>query len=441
MEALTVQGTDLIAGGMFTTLTGGAAALRVARWNGATWSAVGDGFNQSVQSLHVHNGELHASGAFSASGVTTIQAIGRWTGSAWQQVGNGLNGSVNTLGTYNGNLIAGGTFSASGGVPVSRIAQFVSGAWSTLGAGVNAAVNDFVVGPNNELTLVGGFTDAGGLEVGGLARYNGLTYVGYGNALSNGVNALTLFNGELIAGGRFRSNGSVTLNRIGRLSNAQWQPMGAGFGRTVNALTVFNNQLWAGGDFFVGDGVSTTNYAAVWNGTSWQNTPSLNSTVNALAVYNGTLYAGGSFSGSLATWNGSAWVVLPTNNRPSSTVNSMTVFNNQLVVGGSFSTVGSPAIANSAYVMGYNGSTWTSFGLSTANTSNGVTAVHVHNGELYVGGNFSTISSNPAAGIARWNGSAFVRVGGGLNSAPSALATYNSELVAAGFFTQVDGSA
>ena len=441
VEALAVFGTDLVAAGVFTTLTGGSPAQRVARWNGASWSAMGDGFNTSVASLHVHAGELYAGGSFTSSGTNPVANIARWNGTAWQQVGAGVNSTVSTMGTYNGNLIAGGSFTATGGTPVGRVGQFVSGAWSTLGAGVNSPVNDLVVGPNNELTLVGNFTDAGGLEVSGLARYNGINYVGFGNALSNGVNALAFFQGELIAGGRFRSNGTVATNRIARLTNAQWQPMGAGFGRPVNALTIFNNQLWAGGDFFVGDGSSTSNYVAVWNGSTWQSTTGLNNSVNALTVYNGTLYAGGSFSGALAAWNGSAWVVLPANNRPSSTVNSMTVFNNQLVIGGSFTSVGSPVIANSAYVMGYNGSTWTSFGLSTTNTSSSVTAVHVHNGELYVGGNFTTIGNNPAARIARWNGSAFVPVGGGMNGAPFALATYNSELVAAGLFTQVDGSA
>jgi len=441
VEAIAVLGSDLIVGGPFTALGGGGGpALRVARWNGVTWSTLGDGFNAAVQSLHVHDGELYASGSFASSGVTPVQGIGRWTGSAWQQVGSGLNAAANTLGTYNGNLIAGGGFSASGGVPVARVAQFVSGAWSTLGAGVSGAVNDFVVGPNNELTIVGTFGEAGGLEVGGLARYNGLTYVGYGNALSNGVNALTLFNGELIAGGRFRSNGSVALNRIARLSNSQWQPMGAGFNRTVNALTVFNNQLWAGGDFFVGDGGSTSNYAAVWNGSSWQNTPGLSNSVNAFAVYNGTLYAGGAFTGFLAAWNGSTWVPLGVNNRPSSTVNGLVVFNNQLVVVGSFTSVASPGIANSAYVMGYNGSTWTSFGLSSANTNGTATAVHVHNGELYVSGNFSSIGGVAAGRIARWTGSGFAPLGGGLNGAAAALASYNSELVVAGGFTQADGT-
>ncbi len=440
VEALAVLGTDLYAGGIFTSLTGGAPALRVARWNGSTWSAVGDGFSSQVQALHVHNNELYAGGGFTTSGVTPANYIARWTGSAWQQVGPGFNSTVNTLGTYNGNLIAGGSFGNSGGTPIARIAQFVSGAWSTLGAGVNGAVSDTVVAPNNELVLVGTFSDAGGLECSGLARYNGIGYVGFGNALSNGVNALTLFNGDFVAGGRFRSNGTVALNRVGRLVNSQWQPMGAGFGRAVNTLIVFNNQLFAGGDFFVGDGLSTANYTAVWNGSSWQPLPSIGNFVSTFAVYNNTLYAGGSFTGSLATWNGTTWTPLSTSLRPNGTPSALTVFNNQLIVAGSFTSVGSPAIANTHYLAGFNGSTWTSFGLNSVNTSSGMTALHVHNGQLYVGGNFATIGGVPATRVARWTGSAFAPLGGGLNSAPAAMTTYNSELVVGGGFTQADGS-
>jgi hypothetical protein len=253
VESLTVLGTDLIAAGVFTTLSPSGAALRIARFNGATWSALGDGFTSQVQVVHVHAGELYAGGSFGQSGTTPISCIARWTGSAWQQVGAGFNSTVNSLTTYNGNLVAGGNMSSSGAIAINRIAQFVAGAWSTVGAGVSSNVADMVVTPNNELVLVGAFTDAGGLECQGIARFNGINYTGFGNALSGGVNALTLFNGDVVATGRFRSNGSVAVNRVARLVNGQWQPMGAGFGREGNALIVFNNQLFIGGTFFVGD--------------------------------------------------------------------------------------------------------------------------------------------------------------------------------------------
>ncbi len=440
VEALAVFNNELIAGGQFTQMSATPNINRIARWNGAAWVALGDGFNSSVATLHVYNNQLHAGGNFTQSGLTSVPYVGRWTGSAWETVGAGFNSTVNQLGTYNGNLLAVGGFSSSGTQSVQRIAQFISGAWSTLGTGTSSTVNAFTITPANDIVIVGTFTSAGPFETTGLARYNGLEYVGFGNYLSNGVNDLKLFNGEVVAAGRFRTSGSASLNRVARFTSGQWQPLGAGFGREVNVLQVFNNQLFAGGEFFVGDGGSNANYVARWDGTSWQPVSGLNSSVNTLAVYNGTLYAGGSFSGNLATWNGSAFVPFPVATRPSGAVNAMQVFNNQLVLVGNFTTVGSPALPNSAYVASWNGSSWSTFGLTTANTSNGPLSIGVHNNQLHVGGSFTNIGGTPANRIARWNGASWEAVGGGAQNAVEAIASYNSELVITGNFAQVDGT-
>ena len=44
VRALAVSGSDLYAGGSFTT-AGGSAANRIAKWNGSGWSALGSGMN------------------------------------------------------------------------------------------------------------------------------------------------------------------------------------------------------------------------------------------------------------------------------------------------------------------------------------------------------------------------------------------------------------
>lgn len=43
---------DIVAGGDFTT-AGGVPASRIARWDGASWSALGTGMNDSVYALSV----------------------------------------------------------------------------------------------------------------------------------------------------------------------------------------------------------------------------------------------------------------------------------------------------------------------------------------------------------------------------------------------------
>ena len=52
VSALAVSGSDLYAGGDFTT-AGGSAANNIAQWNGSSWSALGSGMNGSVYALAV----------------------------------------------------------------------------------------------------------------------------------------------------------------------------------------------------------------------------------------------------------------------------------------------------------------------------------------------------------------------------------------------------
>jgi hypothetical protein len=65
--ALAVSGSDLYAGGDFTT-AGGGAATNIAKWNGSSWSALGSGMNNSVRVLAVSGSDLYAGGYFTAAG-------------------------------------------------------------------------------------------------------------------------------------------------------------------------------------------------------------------------------------------------------------------------------------------------------------------------------------------------------------------------------------
>ena len=67
--ALGVAGNgDVYAGGDFTT-AGGAAANRIARWNGTAWSPLGTGVSNVVNGLTVGpTGKLYVGGAFTTTG-------------------------------------------------------------------------------------------------------------------------------------------------------------------------------------------------------------------------------------------------------------------------------------------------------------------------------------------------------------------------------------
>lgn len=134
-------------------------------------------------------------------------------------------------------------------------------------------------------------------------------------------------------------------------------------------------------------------------------------------------------------------------------VSSIISFNGQLIVGGIFDTAGGVPASN---VAAWNGSTWSAMGagLNSISDKNGtklsVRAFAVYNNELYAGGHFDSAGNVYASGIAKWNGTAWTAVGGGiagytydgsdsLRAGIYAMAVYNNELYVAGNFTRAGG--
>ncbi len=86
--------------------------------------------------------------------------------------------------------------------------------------------------------------------------------------------------------------------------------------------------------------------------------------------------------------------------------------------------------------------TWaTGFGLPNG-VDGTVLALAVYNGELYVGGSFSTAGGASANRIARWNGTSWNTLGtgsgNGVSASVRALAVYNNSLFLGGGFTEVN---
>ena len=67
VSALAVLGSDLYAGGDFTT-AGAITANYIAKWDGTNWSALGSGMNGGVDALTVGGNELYAGGNFTTAG-------------------------------------------------------------------------------------------------------------------------------------------------------------------------------------------------------------------------------------------------------------------------------------------------------------------------------------------------------------------------------------
>jgi hypothetical protein len=320
--------------------------------------------------------------------------------------------------------------------------------WSSVGGGLNDWANATAV-YKGELIVGGRFTGAGGIAANHIARWNGTRWDSLGRGLDGWVNALTVYNGELIAGGSFTSAGGLTVNNVARWDGAAWTDASGGTNSIVAALTVFDNKLIAGGYFVDAEGL-TLNHIGAWDGSGWAplagGTGGTQGQVMALGVYGSRLIAAGFFTTAggaganhIAQWDGSAWS--PLGDGVNWIVYSLANYGADLIAGGLFATAGGVA-ANS--IARWNGGTWDALdgGMgATAVGYNYVFALTVYNGALFAGGMFLRAGGVTANGIAKWNGSAWSDLDGGVYYGGSnaygvnTLIVYANELIAGGLFT------
>ena len=176
--------------------------------------------------------------------------------------------------------------------------------------------------------------------------------------------------------------------------------------------------------------------------------------VNDIALYNGDLYITGTFEtidgvqmGGMAMWDGTSWQPIGSgflNSASPGHGNCMEVYNNELYVGGVFTTVDGTA-ANK--IAKWNGTTWSAVGGGLSMM--GVARDFLHLGDkLYIGGTVYGACNTPDVNMVSWDGNSYATVGSGeLTNLPGitggyvlSLCDFNGDLYAAGVFTGVDGA-
>ncbi len=161
--------------------------------------------------------------------------------------------------------------------------------------------------------------------------------------------------------------------------------------------------------------------------------------------------------GGIASWDGAHWQALgagvsgnpfdPT--LPSVVLALATANNGDLLAGGVFVTAGG-VTANG--IARWNGSSWSALGGGVAGNSGvfvddhyqgaGIRAIAVMpNGDVIVGGSFAAAGAVSASNIARWNGTGWSSLGSGVNGPVEALIVLpNGNIVAGGDFTTAGGA-
>jgi hypothetical protein len=309
------------------------------------------GLNDKKEPIRFYalDGKIYVIGEFQQVSSFAARNIAMWDGQDWNNMNGpqgspvyGVIGQIYALAIdQNGIVTAGGEFTTvAGSSQVNNIARWDGKSWHPMGSGVNGRVTSLAVDNQDRVYAGGYFSQAGGIEVRNLARWDP-------------------------AAGRWE----VLVNT----SSPAFLPL-PDFSY-VGALDVGpDGKLYAAG--MINGGFSV----AAWDGQFWQNIPGLfDDEIYTLEVdRQGRLYVGGAFSGvsgnaahGIATWDAQAklWVDLGSSLNWSDYTSSIAGIlegpSGSLYVGGNFRSAGSKQICHIARLTASVGPaefTWTQLG-------------------------------------------------------------------------------
>ncbi|MCC6675861.1 MAG: hypothetical protein IT436_01840 [Phycisphaerales bacterium] len=237
------SGPGLYMGGDFLT-AGGVTVHNIARWDSTGWSGLAGGMGgatPSVRAMAVYDDgtgggpALFVGGGFSTAGGVTVNRVAKWDGASWSALGAGpdigANAFVRILAVHTDStgslLIVGGDFTTINGQPINRIAKWDGQTWSPLGAGMDAQVRGIVSyddgsGAGPQIYASGSFTHADGKLVNFIARWDGTEWQPLGQGLNNAAFDMTVHDdgsGEgpaIYVGGPFTMADGQPCNHVAR---------------------------------------------------------------------------------------------------------------------------------------------------------------------------------------------------------------------------------
>lgn len=294
----------LYAGGEFTK-AGGNDINRIAQWDGVSWSPIGHGFDQNaVFAVEFFNSALYAGGIFYKSNGQAMKHFAKWNGTEWVQPGSVIDYQVDCLASSGESLYLGGGMIATAGIDLYGIARWDGTQFHAVGGGL--WLSDYYTPDvfaikivDNDVYVGGKFTRAGTVDAYSIAKWDGLSWSALGGGISGGdgvVTSLAMIGNDLYVAGGFTVAGGVSVNNIARWDGSQWSPLGSGTSGPVSTLAVIGDKLFAGGSFTQAGGLNVNNIA-MWDGSQWSSLGSgTNHWVKVLYADGNNLYAGGRFT-------------------------------------------------------------------------------------------------------------------------------------------------
>ena len=465
VRALAVDGSDLYVGGTFST-AGAVPAQNVARWDGTAWTALGDGPGIQVSALDASGGVV---GVVAQPPLFTSRrtVVRRWDGTAWTEI----YASDPALWIQlwddlhirpDGSWWIAGSAQPVPDQPTIGVLRWDGATWAEVeGAPGRVGVRHLAELTNGTLAVGGDFRLAGDHRTRNLTVFDGETWRSTGAQTAGSVTAIAPSSGEgAVVAGIFGddSYGRSSFSYIGRYDE-HWEPVlplnpfpevGPAYTR-YRVVSVADGPLGLFLGHYFSTLTSTGGGIFRWDGKSVMAFPEQTTEPPAVLLMSAThLYAGGrgfldlgSVYPNLASWDGTTWEAIPGVDAFLA-VHALALGPDEVLyaVGTASGVYPGPYVG---FVGRWDGTTWTTLGLTSESTHSIVQAVAVApDGQLYVGGSFHDIDGVAANGVARWDGTAWHPLGAGVSGpivpggrSVNALAVGpNGEVWAGGRFSQ-----
>lgn len=307
---------DIVVCGDFDTVNGEDFG-GIVRWDGNSWTQMGQGITGDFDCIGVANGELFVGGVLNGSGGGYQQAIYRWSGTEWIGTGNATEvGYPHAMAEWNGQLIVSVLGS---GVETNKILRYEGGTtWTQVGPDISDVGIYYkrvvAIAVYNDTIFVAGAFDNVGPQGNAqrIAKFNGENWVSVNFPMSelenNGeVKVLKVHDGKLFVGGELFNYelDQSNIPSIVSFDGSTWTPytMDETYNSFIYSLFSDGEHLYCGGSFLYYDQGELTSGVVVFDeddendfiNLSFYNEIQPFVEVTNLIMVDESLYAGGQF--------------------------------------------------------------------------------------------------------------------------------------------------